>query len=270
MVKNINNRYKYDVKKLNKKELLLNKIALFKENFPDYQISKKGNLYSKVFTVEEEVKYQRVNALNINIDNYRKIFSKDNIKTVKIQKSTIVLLNVNIGKLYYKYYLSDNYIPMNIKSFCKNKLIINNTTKKVVKKICNVLFFNKTYEYLKDYPELTNNHLFFCFKSIEEVSDFLKIKYKNIDDFLYFLRNISFKELLGLILFNNINTRQFIYEYFFRKKNIFNSYFFVVEILSYVYDNNLQNEFNIRSESDFKTIYSFLNINEKEVINESI
>lgn len=133
MVKNINNRYKYDVKKLNKKELLLNKIALFKENFPDYQISKKGNLYSKVFTVEKEVKYQRVNALNINIDNYRKIFSKDNIKTVKIQKSTIVLLNVNTGKLYYKYYFSDNYIPMNIKSFCKTKLIINNT-KKVVKK----------------------------------------------------------------------------------------------------------------------------------------
>lgn len=152
------------------KKLINKKIEAFKEAFPEYEISKNGNVYYKqgVQKVEKKVKTTGISVTKNTIDKL------GTIKEWTEHRAQNVYLLTKQGKLMVRN-SSNRFSNLSLKSAERAAF--------VSEKLIDIYLIGRKYEWIKDYPILLRYKFFKSFKSLGEAKNFLGFKFISDADF---------------------------------------------------------------------------------------
>lgn len=160
------------------KKLVEKRVNLFKTGFPDYQTSKKGNLYFR-YKPSHDTLNIHYSGFSMTKGTFSKVGTTDR-RLIQTQRA-IFLIKPDTGKLLVKREGAKNY-----------KLA---TMRDVISLECeaftNCFFVGRKFEYLKEYPKLWLFRIFQNFNSLKEAKKFLGFGFLSDDEFTNIFKNTS-------------------------------------------------------------------------------
>lgn len=169
------------------KKLINKRIEQFKTDFPDFKISKSGNLIvERNKKVVDKTIFYWGNSVTKNTLN--KIGSSTTFK--KHECDTVFLLTQK-GKMMVKTKSSPRFKNTSIKDVCH------------FPELKNSFFIGRKYEYLKDYPNIYNYRYFQNFHSLSEAKKHLGFAFISDSDFYAIFQVNFFDYLTPMIISEN-------------------------------------------------------------------
>lgn len=151
------------------KKLVNKRIETFKEKFPDYEVSKNGNIYCRIGVQEIERKI-KLTELGVTKNTINKLGS---VKEFKEKKSNAVYLITKQGKLMVRN-ATNRFSNLSLRTI-QNQYGHNN--------LLDVWLIGRKYEWIRDYPALLRYKFFQSFKSLNEAKVFLEFDFLSDKDF---------------------------------------------------------------------------------------
>lgn len=169
------------------KKLSEKKIALFKEYFPDYSISKKGNFYVKN-GVSKKKRRVVIGGISITKNMLSRLGEVREWETEVAQE---VLMLTPRGRM------------MVSQSGSAFKTVTLRNLSRGNDKIADIFFIGRKYEWMKDYPELASYRYFQGFNSLAEAKNYLGFDFINNEQFYSMFSNFSYRngyDIMSIIL----------------------------------------------------------------------
>lgn len=155
---------------MTKKEYITSKLDLFKELYPDYKISKSNNYYAQI------TKFSTTKLINPNctVNVTKKSIDKLYQGAFSLTKSTgsIILLKPKTGQILLQYNNVYKKIVPNSK-FLRVHLRNMENLCLDTSKFLKLVFYNKRYAWLINYPNKTHFRILSQFNSLDEFQDFI-------------------------------------------------------------------------------------------------
>jgi hypothetical protein len=168
------------------KKIVNKRVEMFKQIFPEYETSKKGNLYYKLNPYQSE-KQLPYTGFSVTKGTYKKMGQRTTYN--KGECDAIFLIKPDTGKMLIKRRYLRNYKIMTLKDV------------RDLPVVAPTFFIGRKFEYAKDYPILWKYPLTQNFTSLKELKNFLGFDFINNKQFYSMFQEDEARDYLKLFFF---------------------------------------------------------------------